>query len=120
MKKHKFGLGDRVSFDRRYAKNGFIDPENCNDSRVVLNDESGRASITRWSERQLEKPMTGIVVGIRKITLAGWYDWVGGCENGHWENIGKHLEGQVYVVATDMSHTWKVSDAWMQMIGGPE
>jgi hypothetical protein len=50
-------------------KNGFIDPESSNDSRVVLNDESGRASITRWSELKLDKPMKGIVVGVRKITL---------------------------------------------------
>jgi hypothetical protein len=114
--KHKYGLGDRVSFDRRYMKNGFINPEDDNDSRVVLNDESGRASITKWSELKLDKPMKGIVVGIRKITLASWYDWLGGCENGHWENVGKDLEGQVYVIATDMSHTWKVAEAWMVAI----
>jgi len=111
--KHKFALGDRVSFDRRYAKNGFICLEDSNDSRVVLNDESGRASITRWSEMQLDKPMNGIVVGVRKITLANWYDWIGEGQYAHWENVGKHLTGQVYVVATDMSHTWKVAEAWM-------
>lgn len=112
MKKWKFPLGTSVAFDRRYTKVGWINPEN-DDPRVTLNDETGRASVLRWEETKLEKPMTGIVVGVRKITLANWVDWVGDHEEGHWETVQNHLEGQVYLVAVNMSRIYKVAEAWM-------
>lgn len=115
--KHKFGLGERVSFDRRYAKLGFINTYH-DDPGVVWNEESGRYSVPRWSEIALPKPRKGIVIGVRTITLAVWADLVeDGGEYEHWETVGKHLIGQAYVVATDMSHTSKVAESWMTAIG---
>lgn len=112
MKKWKFSLGQKVLFDRRYTKVGWINPEN-DDPRVTTHEESGRTSVLRWEETRLKKPMTGMVVGVRKITLANWVDWVGSPDDGHWETVQKHLEGQVYLVAVNMSRTYKVAEAWM-------
>jgi hypothetical protein len=115
MKNWKFPLGTGVSFNRRYAKVGWINPES-DDKRITVDEVSGRVSLPRWEERRLEKPVDGIVVGVRKITIANWVDWVGGCENGHWETVQKHLEGRAYLVAVNMSRIYKVAEAWMVLI----
>ena len=112
MKNWKYPLGTHVAFDRRYTKLGWLNPEN-DDPRIILNDESGRASVPRWAELKLKKPLSGIVVGVRKITLANWVDWFGDGEYAHWETVQKHLEGQVYLVAVNMSRQYKVAESWM-------
>ena len=74
MKNWKFPLGTGVSFDRRYTKVGWVNPES-DDKRITVNEISGRVSLPRWEEKRLEKPVDGIVVGTRKITLANWVHW---------------------------------------------
>ena len=110
--KHKYRLGDRVILTHRYTKLRWIDPEN-DDPRITFYDKFGRASVPRWIETELPKPVGGIVAGVRKITLANWVDWVGEGQHAHWETVQKHLEGQVYIVAVDMWKMYKVAEAWM-------
>lgn len=113
MKKSwKFPLGTRVSFDRRYMRLGWVDPDR-DDPRVTISEESGFASVPRWQETKFKKPMVGIVAGVRKITLRNLAQYVGDGEYEHWETVKKELEGQVYIVAVNMSRQYKVAEPWM-------
>jgi hypothetical protein len=111
MSKHKFGLGDRVLFGKTYHKIGFIDLET--DDRAVYHEESDRTSIPKYVESILPKERSGIVFGIRKITLFAWLRFDGDEHYEHYTST-KQLEAQVYRVATDMSHTHLVNESWMK------
>lgn len=117
MKNWKYPLGTRVSFNRRYTKLGWINP-GSDDPRVHINDESGLASVPRWVETKLDKPLVGIVSGVRKITLTNLAQYVGEGEYEHWETVKKELEGQVYLVAVTMSRQYKVAELWIEAVKG--
>lgn len=112
MKSWKFPLGTRVSFGSRYMRLGWINPDS-DDPRITFHEESGMTSIPKWQEVKLEKPLVGIVSGVRKITMRNLAQYFGEGEYEHWEIVKKELEGQVYLVAINMSKQYKVSENWM-------
>lgn len=112
MKKHKFNLGDRVTFSYAWQKVGRLDPE---DDRVdCLAD--GRLCQPWYEEREIGHTR-GVICGIKKITFSAFLEPIKDDDGHVWTyDFKPHMRGQIYLVARDMSHTAKVGGNRLKII----
>jgi hypothetical protein len=113
-----YELGDKVEFNACYKKSQeYVDVNDLTEEQSTELDDNGYVKLIRQQKTELDKPLVGIVCGIRSMVIKSEISLGETCE-GHYVGDNSQTFGQVLLVAVNMNSFYRVNPEWVKILNG--